>query len=160
MRHFSQNIRLLKLLFFFSFSTHPVNSVFFSGSSKLQGSWYWWRTFYSLQPLLGKVGKCLFPGSLFDIGTSSFNASMELINPNYSWKNRVKQIKATQEKLLQWCILYSIAKEPNHGVKMRQFFFFLLPFVLYLSGFDFFNLSNFSKIPMMNSLGILDLGTP
>ena len=39
-------------------------------------------------------------------------------------------------------------------------FLFLLPFIIYLSGFDLFRLSNFSKIPLMDSLDILSLGTP
>ena len=120
MGSFSQNIRFLRLHFF----SRLVLSSQLIFSVVVQDSWYWWSIFSSLQPLTGKVGKGAFPGSLFDIEVSSFNGSMEIINPNYSWKNGVKQIKTTQEKLLQWCFLYSIAKEPNHGVKMRQFFFF------------------------------------
>ena len=47
---------------------------------------------------------------------------MQLINPNYPWKNEVKQKKATQKKkkkLLQRCIFYPMAKDPdpNDGVK-------------------------------------------
>ena len=117
---FSQNIRFLRLHFF----SRLVLSSQLVFSVVVQDSWYWWSIFSSLQLLTGKVEKSVFPGSLFDIEASSFNGSMEIINPNYSWKNRVKQIKTTQENFLQWCILYSIAKEPNHGVKMRQFFFF------------------------------------
>ena len=61
--------------------------------------------------------------------------------------------------MLQWWIFYRIAKDPDHWVKIGQdlVFSFLLPFVIYLSGFDLFN---FSKIPMMNSLDILSWGTP
>ena len=48
------------------------------------------------------------------------------------------------------------------GHKMRQnlVFLFLLPFIIYLSRFDLFSLSNFSKAPMMDILDIFSLGTP
>ena len=62
--------------------------------------------------------------------------------------------------MLQWRIFYSFAKDPDHGVKMAKKNLFLLGFILYLSGFDLFSLSNFSKIPLMDSLDILNLGTP
>ena len=54
---------------------------------------------------------------------------------------------------------YPAAKDPEHGVKMQQnlVFLFLLPFIINLSGFDLFSLSNFSKIPWMDSLDILRL---
>ena len=57
--------------------------------------------------------------------------------------------------------LLPIAKDPDHGVKMRQNLvsLFLLPFVMYLRGFDLFSLSNFFKISMMDNLDILSLGT-
>ena len=72
---------------------------------------------------------------------------MQPINPNYAWK---------------WCIFWLTAKDSDHEVKMRQnlVFLFLLPFVIYLTGFDLFSLSNFSKILLMASLDILSLGTP
>ena len=49
-------------------------------------------------------------------------------------------------------------KDPNHKVKIRQnlVFSFLISFIIYLSRFDLFN---FSKIPLMNSLDTLTLGT-
>ena len=61
--------------------------------------------------------------------------------------------------MLQWFIFYLIAKDPDQGVKIGQNldFPFLLPFVIYLSGFDMFS---FSKIHMVDSLDILSLGTP
>ena len=54
--------------------------------------------------------------------TSSFIAIKQLINPDYLWKNRVKQIKTTQEKLLQRCIFYPSTKDPDpsNRVKMQQ----------------------------------------
>ena len=47
--------------------------------------------------------------------------------------------------MLQWCIFEPIARDPDHGVKMRKnlFFLFLLLLIIHLSGFDLFNLSNF-----------------
>ena len=62
--------------------------------------------------------------------------------------------------MLQWRIFYSFAKDPDHGVEMAKKKLFLLGFILYLCGFDLFSLSNFSKIPLMDSLDILNLGTP
>ena len=37
---------------------------------------------------------------------------------------------------------------------------FLLAFIVYLNGFDFFSLPNFSNFPMMANLDISSLGTP
>ena len=47
---------------------------------------------------------------------------------------------------------------PQNTVKIRQNldFSFLLPIFIYLSGYDLFS---FSKIPVTDSLGILNLGT-
>ena len=44
------------------------------------------------------------------------------INPNYNWKNEVTQIRTTQKKMLQRCIFYSMAKDPDssNGVKIEQ----------------------------------------
>ena len=39
-----------------------------------------------------------------------FNPIMQLINPNYPWKSKVKQIKTIQEKMLQRYTLYSITQ--------------------------------------------------
>ena len=63
--------------------------------------------------------------------------------------------------MLQWCFFYANAKDPNHGIKIRQNFAFLfsIPFILCLSVFDLFSMSTFSKIVMMDSLDILSLGT-
>ena len=40
--------------------------------------------FSSLQPLPGKVKKCLFPVSLLNIDTNSLNTNTQFINPNYA----------------------------------------------------------------------------
>ena len=55
----------------------------------------------------------------------------------------------------QWCILYLTAMDPDQGVKIGQnlVFLFLLPFVIYLSGFDLFHLSNFWWTVWTLSLG-------
>ena len=145
---FLQNL-FFRLQLFFSHSAHSVNSFFsFSGISNLQDSCYWWSIFY------------LFCNCCMKSERNSCNIIILLINQDYNWKSRLKRIKT--KKFLQWCIFYRIAKNPDHEVKMWQnlVFLFLLPFIIYLSGFDLFRLSNFSKIPLMDSLDILSLGTP
>ena len=58
-------------------------------------------------------------------------------------------------------IVYPIAKDPDHAVTLAaKFSLFLLPCVIYLSGFDFLSLFNFSKPPIMDSVDILSVGTP
>ena len=47
-------------------------------------------------------------------------------------KNRVKRIKTTQWKLLQWCIFYFTGKEPGHGVKIRENFVFVLAAICHI----------------------------
>ena len=44
---------------------------------------------------------------------------MQLINPNYSWKNAITQIKSSPERLQQRVFFYTVAKdlEPIKGVK-------------------------------------------
>ena len=50
---------------------------------------------------------------------NSFNTIMQLINPNYPWKNDVKQTKINQEKLSQSSIFFPIVNnsDPSSGVK-------------------------------------------
>ena len=63
--------------------------------------------------------------------------------------------------MLQWYIFYPFVKDPDQGVKMwRNLVLFLLAFMIYLSGFDLFSLSNFSNFPLKANLNILSLGTP
>ena len=59
---FSQNVSFLKLQLFFLLSrpTYQVNSIFFSGSSNLQGSCYWWSIFSSLATVTMKSQKVSF----------------------------------------------------------------------------------------------------
>ena len=45
-----------------------------------------------LQPLEGKVRKYIFPVSMLNIETNSFNTIIQLINPNYASENRIKRI--------------------------------------------------------------------
>ena len=58
-------------------------------------------------------------------------------------------------------MLNPFAKDPDHGIKMRpDLVLFLLAFIVYLSGFDLFSLSNFSNYPLMDNLDISSSGTP
>ena len=49
---------------------------------------------------------------------------MWYINPNYHWKNEVKQTKATPEKLLKRGVLFPITKvkDPSKTAKTHQIF--------------------------------------
>ena len=82
--------------------------------------------------------------------TNPFNTIMQLIN-----SNDLRLLK----KIAAMLYFYPIAKDPDHGVKVRQnfAFSFLIAFFIYLSGFDSFS---FSKIPMTDSLDNFSLGTP
>ena len=47
---------------------------------------------------------------------------MQFINPNYPWKNGIKQTKINKEKMLESCISYPIERrpkdaDPNNNVK-------------------------------------------
>ena len=48
---------------------------------------------------------------------------MQLIDPNFSWKNWIKQTKVNQEKLSQFCIFYPVAEDldPSNRIQMHQF---------------------------------------
>ena len=77
--------------------------------------------FSSLAIVTMKIQKVFFfRVSLLNIKTNFFNTIMQLVNPNYTYKIRVKWIKTTQTKLLQWYIFYPFAKDHDHGVKMWQ----------------------------------------
>ena len=97
---------------------------------------------------------------LLNIKRNSFDTIMQLINPNYT--SKIDSNEDFWKKLLQCCILYPIAKDLDHRVKMRhiEVFLFLLPFIIYLSEFDLISLCNFSKTPLMNSFDIFSLVTP
>ena len=62
--------------------------------------------------------------SVLNTETNSFNIFMHLINPNYAWKNWVKQIKTTQYKLLQWCFFYPLLRTQTTGQNAGKFSFF------------------------------------
>ena len=56
--------------------------------------------------------------------------------------------RLVDKNFLQWSIYYPKAKNPHEVVKMQQklAFLLLLPFVIYVSGSDPFNLPNFLKL--------------
>ena len=93
-----------------------------------------------------KSDEVFFSVYLLNTETNSLNTLMQPINPNYTRKKTVKQIKTTQQKLLQQCFF--------SPMRQNLIFSFLLPFIIYLSGFDLFSLSNFCKILLMDSLDI------
>ena len=77
-------------------STHPVKSNF-SVVVPVYKILVIDEAFFSfLQALPGKAKKCLFSVSFSNFEGNFFNTIMQLINPNYAWKNSVKRIKATQ----------------------------------------------------------------
>ena len=109
-------------------------------------------------PLQWKVRKCLFYVSLLNMETNSSNVIMQLINPNYAWKSRVKRIKTTWYKLLQWCIFYPIAKDPDHGGQnAAKFSFFIFANICSIPEWIWFSVSNVFKIRLMDGLDILRL---
>ena len=61
--------------------------------------------------------------------TNSFQTVMQLIKPNYSCKNGVKQIQINQDKLSQSCIFSPNAQnpDPSNRVKMQQ----KIPFLVF-----------------------------
>ena len=83
MEGFSQNIFFLRLQLFFLAYYSSNQLSFFSGSSKLEGSCYWWSIFFLFGTITMKSDKVFFSVSLL-------NTIMQLIIPNYAWKYRVK----------------------------------------------------------------------
>ena len=80
-----------------------------------------------------EIAELIFPVSVVHIvrETISFINTKQVIDQNYPWKKRVKKIKTTHEKLLQKCIFYPSAKDPDPSkvVKMLEkllFFIFIL----------------------------------
>ena len=118
----------------------------FSGSLNLAID----EAFFPFRNFTGKSEKRFFPVSLINMKTNPFNTIMQLIN-----SNDLRLLK----KIAAMLYFYPIAKDPDHGVKVRQnfAFSFLIAFFIYLSGFDSFS---FSKIPMTDSLDNFSLGTP
>ena len=137
---------------------------FFSGSSNLQESCYWWNILALFATVTVKSEKLSFSYFLIKHWNKLLQHNYAAYQSKLCLKNRVKWIKTTQWKLFQSCILYLTAKDPDHWVKMQQdlVFLFLFPFFKCLSVFvfDLLNFSNFSKILLMDSLDILSLGTP
>ena len=81
-----------------------IRSTLFNGSSHIYDSCFWWNIFFSEN--VAVIVK----------DTNFFDTIMQLID-----KIIVKQL-TTQEKLLQRCIFYPIAKDSDliNGIKMQQ----------------------------------------
>ena len=71
-----------------------------------------------------------------------------------------KHIKTTQKNCCKSVSSISKDSDPRNGIKMQQklVFEFLLPLVIYLSGFHLLNVSYFSQNFVMTSLDILFSG--
>ena len=105
------------------------------------GSCFWWSSFplrihdYDTEKLF------MFPWLILFTSRIEINFSiaiMQLINPNYLWKDGVKQIKVLKQKLLQMCIFTrSLRIQP-----LKSYCFNFLPsFVIHLSRIDLLNMS-------------------
>ena len=100
-----------------------------------------------------KLKKCVFPVFTATIAKEKTFHHNHVAYPNYC----IPKIAWT--KLLQGCIFYHIAKDPdlNSRVKMQQkliFFKLLLPLLIYQWGFDLCNMSQLSWHPMIVSWSI------
>ena len=77
----------------------------------------------------------------------SFNKIMQFISPTYSWENRVKQIKITEENLSQSSILYQLLRTKTiaSGSKcIKHFFIFITIYLIsaeWMSGCDLLDMS-------------------
>ena len=98
------------------YSSSQLN--FFSGVSNLQNFCYWWSIFSLFATITRPENdeKSLFPVCLLNIYTNSCNIIMQLINPQFAWKNSQTN-KNYSIKLLQWWIFYLTAKFQNHKAK-------------------------------------------
>ena len=69
-------------------------------------------------------------------------------------------MESNREKLLKQIVAKLNLLDRNDGVKMQQILllWIFLPLVIYQSGFDLFNMTYFSKIPLLASLDILCSG--
>ena len=86
---------------------------------------------------------------------------MQLSSPNYAWKIETNEQRLLNKNCRNGVSSTSLVSNETMGQHVgKRFFFFWLPFVIYQSGFDLFNLSNFWKIYFMDSLDILCLETP
>ena len=105
--------------------------------------------------------KTSFPFSLLNIETNVFNKIMHSFLIQTILENRVKRIKQLNKNCCNGVSCTQLLRTQTMRSKWQNLvFLFLVPFVIYLSLFDLLNLSNFFKIPLMNSLDILSFGTP
>ena len=118
---FQQNVHFCsKLWHFFSAINYSINSsvivykiqifmAFFLPRNRCFDNWKVSFSMFSLLPLVGEH----IPSKLCSLS-------------KHPWKNRVKQIKTTQENLSQMCILCPVAKDPDpsNRVKKQKVFFF------------------------------------
>ena len=80
----------------FEVGTHPLNSIF-SVVVRIYKIIVIDEAFFSsLQLFPWKVTKFLFSVFLLNTERNSFNTIMQLINLTYTWKNKIKRIKAIQ----------------------------------------------------------------
>ena len=101
---------VVAIFFLLSRPTYQLNPIFFSGSSNLHGSCYWWSIFSSLATVTIKIQKVYFSCFLVKYWK-------KFLQHNYA---------ACQSKLCLltknywWYVFYPFAKDPDHGVKMWQ----------------------------------------
>ena len=64
---------------------NPMNSIFQWYGSDPKDLCFWWSIFFSKQPILWQLGKCVFPAFMATIAGQirSFITIMQFINPNY-----------------------------------------------------------------------------
>ena len=121
------------------------------------------ESFFSLfATVTMKSNNVFFSFSLLNTEINSFSTIMQLINRNYNWKNSQtnKDYTVNIVALVSSTSLLRTQIMQSKCGKIEFSFYFCyrcLPFVIYLSGFDLFSLSNFFKIPMMGSLDIFTL---
>lgn len=95
---------------FFSFG-YFLTKCNINGSLNVKNLCFWLNiTLFATVALINKIVSFSFSIATFDNEKNFFNKIMNLINPNYHWKNGVKQVKINLEKLLQICICYPLLR--------------------------------------------------
>ena len=111
-----------------------------------------WKIVFFLFPWQSLLGKQI-------LSSQSWGLSIQTTVPLKNWIQTYKDYSKNCCKSVS-----SISKDwdPKNGIKMQQklVFEFLLPLVIYLSGFHLLNVSYFSQNFVMTSLDILFSGTP
>ena len=145
---FQQNVHFCsKLWHFFSAINYSINSsvivykihifvAFFLPRTRCFDNWKVPFSLFSLLPLVGEH----IPSKLCSLS-------------KHPWKNRVKQIKTTQENLSQMCILCPVAKDPDpsNGVKKQKVFFLIYNTICKTPEWNWFGLAclNFLEFPLL-----------